>query len=100
MTITDVKVRRLFNEKRLRALVSLTLDNELAVHDIKVIQGNDRLFTAMPSRRDPEGVFRDVVHPITSELRQKIEEAVLAAYQGATEGFAAEKGAQSSGEVW
>lgn len=83
MTITDVKVRRLFNEERLRALVSLTLDNELAVHDIKVIQGNDRLFIAMPSRRDPEGVFRDVIHPITSELRQKIECAVLAAYQEA-----------------
>lgn len=91
MTITDVRVRHLFNEERLRALVSLTLDNELAVHDIKVIQGTERLFTAMPSRRDPEGVFRDVVHPITSELRKKMESAVLAAYQETLEKAATEQ---------
>lgn len=91
MTITDVRVRRLFNEERLRALVSLTLDNELAVHDIKVIQGTERLFIAMPSRRDPEGVFRDVVHPISSELRKKMESAVLAAYQETLEKAATEQ---------
>lgn len=99
MTITDVKVRRLFNEERLRALVSLTLDDGLVVHDIKVIQGSDRLFVAMPSRRDPEGVFRDVVHPITSELRKKMESAVLAAYQEAFGKASMGQGAKNDGNM-
>lgn len=85
MTITDVKIRRLYNENNLRALVSITLDGELAVHDIKVIQGDGRFFVSMPSRKFPGDIFRDTVHPISSEVRQKIEGAILAAYWKAVE---------------
>lgn len=83
MTITGVKIRKLHKEGRMRALVSITLDNEFAVHDIKVIEGPERLFAAMPSRRDEDGVFHDIVHPIGSEARRKVEDAVLAAYNEA-----------------
>lgn len=81
MQITDIKIRRIYQDNRLRALVSLTLDGELAVHDIKVIEGPERLFVAMPSRRDDNGTFRDIVHPITSDARHKIEAQILDAYQ-------------------
>lgn len=74
MTITEVKFRRFINEGKLRAVVSLTFDGSFAVHDIKIVQGEERLFVAMPSRRDDNGVFRDIVHPIDSELRNEIEE--------------------------
>ena len=80
MQITDIKIRRIYQDNRLRALVSLTLDGELAVHDIKVIEGPERLFVAMPSRRDDNGTFRDIVHPITSDMRQRVESQILAAY--------------------
>ena len=85
MTITEVKIRRLYQEERLRALVSITIDDELAVHEIKVIQGQERLFAAMPSQRNESGdrAYRDIVHPISSDARKKIEQAVLAAYQDA-----------------
>lgn len=83
MKITDVKIRKTFNhpDDRLRALVSITLDGCFAVHDIKVIQGNDRLFAAMPSRRDESGKFRDIVHPTTPELRREFERIIIKAYQ-------------------
>lgn len=81
MTITDIKVRKLLPEGRLRAVVSITFDNAFAVHDIKVVEGSDRLFVAMPSRRDETGVYRDIVHPITSEERKVIESSVLDAYR-------------------
>ena len=81
MNITDIIIRRLLTEVRLRAVVSITLDNELAVHDIKVIEGPERLFVAMPSRREENGTFRDVVHPISAEARHELESAVLDAYQ-------------------
>lgn len=80
MNITDVRVRRTYKETRLLALVSVTIDNDLAVHDIKVIQGPERIFVAMPSRRDDNGTFRDICHPITPEARGKMEEKILAAY--------------------
>lgn len=80
MNITDVRVRRTYNETRLLALVSVTIDYDLAVHDIKVIQGPDRIFVAMPSRRDDNGTFRDICHPITPEARGQMEEKILAAY--------------------
>lgn len=85
MTITEVKIRRLCREERLRAIASITIDGELAVHEIKVIQGQERLFAAMPSQRNESGdrAYRDIVHPISSEARKKIEQAVLAAYQDA-----------------
>ena len=80
MEITDIRVRRVVNEGRLRAIVSVTLDEMIAIHDIKIIEGDNRLFAAMPSRRDETGQFRDIVHPITKAAREQLEEAVLAAY--------------------
>lgn len=65
MNITDIKIRKLLNEGRLRAIVSVTLDDEIAIHDIKVVQGPERLFVAMPSRREENGTFRDIAHPIS-----------------------------------
>lgn len=81
MNITDIRIRKTYSETRLRALVSITIDNDLAVHDIKVIEGPERLFVAMPSRKDESGTFRDISHPITPEARHQLEEAVLQAYE-------------------
>ena len=81
MNITDIKIRRLLQEGRLRAVVSVTIDNDLAVHDIKVIEGPERLFVAMPSRKDENGSFRDIAHPITPQARKQLEDAVLDAYE-------------------
>lgn len=80
MNITEIKVRKLINEGKLRGIVSVTFDSIFAVHDIKVVQGEERLFVAMPSRRDDNGVFRDIVHPITMEARRQIEDEILDAY--------------------
>ena len=80
MEITDVKIRKIMSEGRLRAVVSVTIDDMLAVHDIKVVQGDERLFVAMPSRKDENGVFRDIVHPITPSARKLFEESILDAY--------------------
>lgn len=91
MTITEVKFRRFINEGKLRAVVSLTFDGSFAVHDIKIVQGEERLFVAMPSRRDDNGVFRDIVHPIDSELRNEIEEEILSAYRMELDRQAAEQ---------
>jgi stage V sporulation protein G len=81
MEITDVKIRKIMSEGRLRAVVSLTIDELLAVHDIKVVQGDERLFVAMPSRKDENGVFRDIVHPISPSARKLFEETILDAYE-------------------
>lgn len=81
MQITDIKVRKLMQEGRLRAVVSVTIGDELAIHDIKVIEGPQRLFVAMPSRREAGGVFRDIAHPISAAARKQLEDAVLAAYR-------------------
>lgn len=81
MTITDIKVRKIIPTGKLKGVVSVTFDNIFAVHDIKVVQGEERLFVAMPSRRDDSGVFRDIVHPITSEARREIEDEILEAYR-------------------
>ncbi len=81
MTITDVKIRRMINEGKLRAIVSVTFDNELVVHDIKVIAGQDRMFLAMPARQLINGRFADIVHPTEHTLRDRIEAAVLAEYR-------------------
>lgn len=80
MKITDIRIRRIYDEGRLRALVSLTLDNDFAVHDIKVIDGPQRLFVAMPSRRDDSGRFRDICHPITGDARLEMENMILQRY--------------------
>lgn len=80
MQITDIKIRRTFSGANLKALVSITLDNEFAVHDIKVIEGAERIFVAMPSRKDEVGIFHDIVHPINPETRSYLESAILEKY--------------------
>jgi len=81
MEITDVKIRKIMSDGRLRAVVSVTIDDMFAVHDIKVVQGDERLFVAMPSRKDENGVFRDIVHPISHSARKLFEENILDAYE-------------------
>ena len=90
MEITDIQFRHLNEEGRLRALVSVTFDRTFAVHDIKVIDGPERLFLAMPSRRMPDGRYRDIVHPVGSEMREKLEQAVLKEYRQTVDRPAAE----------
>ena len=80
MNITDVKIRKIYQDNRLRALASITIDNALAIHDIKVIQGPERIFVAMPSRKEDSGIYRDIVHPITSNARKEIEHKILTSY--------------------
>ncbi len=81
MEITDIRIRRTYQDSRLKALVSVTVSGDLAVHDIKVIEGPERLFVAMPSRKDENGTFRDIAHPITPEARVTLERAILDSYQ-------------------
>ena len=83
MQITDIKVRKLFNDGPMKAIVSVTFDGQLAVHDIKVINARDRFFIVMPSRKNPDDTFRDIVHPINSEFRANLEDKVIAAYEAA-----------------
>lgn len=99
MEITDVKIRKIMSEGRLRAVVSLTLDDMLAVHDIKVVQGDERLFVAMPSRKDENGVFRDIVHPISPSARKLFEESILEAYERQLAVMEAEKAENASDEA-
>ena len=91
MDITDVKIRKILSEGRLRAVVSVTVDDMLAVHDIKIVQGDERLFVAMPSRKDENGVFRDIIHPISPSARKLFEETILDAYDRQMAGLAAEE---------
>lgn len=81
MTITDVWVRKIEKEGKLKAIVSITLDNEFVVHDIKVIEGDKGLFIAMPSKKSADGEFRDIAHPINSSTREMIQSAILDKYQ-------------------
>ena len=85
MQITDVKVRKLFEEGPMRAIVSVTFDGQLAVHDIKVINARDKYFIVMPSRKNPDDTYRDIVHPINSQFRAALEKAVIEAYYEALE---------------
>jgi len=88
MEITDVRLRRVNGEGRMKAIASITIDNEFVVHDIRVIDGNNGMFVAMPSKRMPDGEFRDIAHPISASTREKIQHAVLAAYERAAGGRA------------
>ncbi|MCR4780625.1 MAG: septation regulator SpoVG [Ruminiclostridium sp.] len=81
MNISDIRIRKVMPDGRLKAVVSMTVDNAVAVHDIKIVQGDERVFVAMPSRRDESGVFRDIIHPISPEARSEIESAVISAYE-------------------
>ena len=80
MEITDIRIKKVASEGKMKAVASVTFDNAFAVHDVKVIEGPDKLFVAMPSRRTPDGEYRDIAHPINSDMRNMLESKVLAAY--------------------
>jgi stage V sporulation protein G len=80
MQITDIKIRKFFDEGPMKAVVSVTFDDALAVHDIKVIHARERFFIVMPSRKNPDGTYRDIVHPINANFRAELENAVIDAY--------------------
>ena len=80
MIITDIKVRKLFEDGPMKAIVSVTFDSQLAVHDIKVINARDKFFIVMPSRKNPDNTYRDIVHPINAQFRATLEDAVIDAY--------------------
>lgn len=99
MKITDIKVRKLFEEGPMRAIVSVTFDGQLAVHDIKVIYARDRYFIVMPSRKNADGSFHDIAHPIHSAFRTMLEEEVLAAYEQAKIDFVAQAEEEATPEL-
>jgi len=81
MNITDVRIRRIEEEGRLKAVVSVTFDGEFVVHDMKIIEGDNGLFVAMPSRKSSDGIYRDIAHPINSQMRGTLQDAILERYQ-------------------
>ena len=85
MQITDIKIRKLFNDSPMKAIVSVTFDGQLAVHDIKIINAREKLFIVMPSRKNPDETYRDIVHPINAQFRGMLEAAVIEAYEAALE---------------
>ena len=80
MEITDIRIKKVASEGKMKAVASVTFDNAFAVHHVKVIEGPEKLFVAMPSRRTPDGEYRDIAHPINSDMRNMLESKVLAAY--------------------
>ena len=80
MEITDIRIKKVASEGKMKAVAAVTFDNAFAVHDVKVIEGPEKLFVAMPSRRTPDGGYRDIAHPINSDMRNMLESKVLAAY--------------------
>lgn len=85
MQITDVRVRKVAKEGKMKAIVSITIDNEFVVHDIKVIEGEKGVFIAMPSRKAADGEYRDIAHPINTETRDMIQRIILERYEAALE---------------
>lgn len=81
MKITDVRVRKITKEGKMKAIVSITLDEEFVVHDIKVIEGEQGLFIAMPSKKATDGEYRDIAHPINSDTREKMQATILSSYE-------------------
>ena len=81
LEITDIKVKLVNAESKMKAVASVTFDDAFVVHDIKIIEGQEKLFTAMPSRKTPENEFKDIAHPINSAMRRTLEDAVIAKYQ-------------------
>ena len=81
MQITDVRIRRVEKEGKMKAVVSLTIDEEFVVHDIKIIEGEKGLFIAMPSRKAADGEYRDIAHPINSGTRERIQKLILEKYE-------------------
>lgn len=81
MQITDVRVRKIDKEGKMRAVVSITIDNIFVIHDIKVIEGEKGLFIAMPSKKSADGEYRDIAHPINSDTRQELQKIILEKYE-------------------
>ena len=88
MEITDIKIRKVFEDGPMKAIVSVTFDSQLALHDIKVINARDKFFIVMPSRKNPDGTYRDIAHPINAQFRAKLEGAVINAYEDELEAIA------------
>ena len=85
MQITDVRIRKVEKEGKMKAVVSITIDDEFVVHDIKVIEGEKGLFIAMPSRKAADGEYRDIAHPINTETRERLQRMILEKYQESLE---------------
>ena len=85
MQVTDVRVRRIAQVGRMKAVASITMDNEFVIHDIKVIEGEKGLFVAMPSRKSPDGEYRDIAHPINQAARERIQSVILERYHAEEE---------------
>lgn len=83
MQVTDVRVRKIAKESKMKAVVSITLDDEFVVHDIKIIEGDKGLFIAMPSKKAFDGEYRDIAHPINSQTREAIQKIILESYEKA-----------------
>ena len=98
MNITDVRIRKVSDEGKMKAVVSITFDDEFVVHDIKIIEGQNGLFIAMPSRKMGEGDFRDIAHPLVSETRNKIRDAIFEEYDKVLAEKASEEGASAATE--
>lgn len=81
MQITDIRIRKVNSEGRMKAVVSVTFDDAFVVHDIKVIEGQEKLFVAMPSRKTPDGEFKDIAHPINTDMREALEASIIKAYE-------------------
>ena len=99
MVITDVRIRKLHSEGRMKAIVSITFDDAFAVYDIKVVEGDKGLFVAMPSKRMPDGEYKDIAHPITSGVREMVQSAVLKEYEAALAAAEAEAEAEADYEA-
>ncbi len=84
MEITDIRIRKIEAEGKMKAVASVTFDNEFVIHDIKVIESQNGLFIAMPSRKTPDGEFKDIAHPINAVAREKIQNAILEKYESTT----------------
>lgn len=101
MEITDIRIRKINSEGRMKAVVSVTFDDDFVVHDIKVIEGQEKLFVAMPSRKTPDGEFKDIAHPINTQMRERLEGAIIREYEAskAQEKTESETEAEQESEV-
>jgi len=98
MEITDIRIRRMNAEGKMKAIVSVTFDNALVIHDIKVIEGQDKMFIAMPSRKTADGEFKDIAHPINAEMRNVLQTAILEKYEASLSEVKKEEKAEEAQE--
>ncbi len=81
MEITDIRIRRMNSDGKMKAVVSVTFDDALVIHDIKVIEGQEKMFIAMPSRKTPEGEFKDIAHPINAQMRDLLQKSIIEKFE-------------------